>query len=202
MLGILLHTVSTQWLLTFTTMIIIPVVEIRRFKLTKVNHLRKEPKVERGQGSTQVPISGLQGFHLTLKCFIPACWLENMPGRWHQKRRNQVPEYPCLLQGDCMGSSGGPGGRGILTYPANPDWTLSASTSSQPPLPQESSCEGETCEFWKGTVSSCSCALLCKCYTNWSLKSGPNDAILLCLPASLTPILRCTVQMLVYYVHQ
>jgi hypothetical protein len=71
-----------------------------------------------------------------------------------------------------------------------------------PPLPQEYSCKSETCESWKETVNSCSCALLCKCYTNWSLKSGPNDAILLCLPAFLTPISRCTVQMLVYYVHQ
>ena len=84
---------------------------------------------------------------------------------------------------------------------ALPDWIPLASTPSLPLLPQECSCEGETREFWKRTVNPCSCALLCKCYTNWSLKSCPNDAIRLCLPVSLTPILRCTVQMLVYYVH-
>lgn len=121
-------------------------------------------------------------------------------------------------RGDLLGGPGGPEDRGTLTdlmnseAPSGMERMLSQTESlwQAPPLCLPLCLPPAGMFLWRwnmwilkgNSVNGCSRALLCKWYTNWSLKSGPNDAILLCLPASLTPILRCTVQMLVYYVHQ
>lgn len=159
--------------------------------------------VEAGHRLLCLDSKAVQGFFLTLQCSESIFRLRNMSGRWLRAWHKPDPRGLWWLQERLPGRHHGPmNSESPSRKDALPDWTSLASTSSLLPLPQECSYEGAACEFWKGTVNGCSCTLLCKWYTNWSLKSGPNDAILLCLPAFLTPILRCTVQMLVYYVHQ
>lgn len=53
MLSILLHLVSPQWVLSLKSMSI-PIIEIRWFWLTRVNHPSKGPRVQSGQGSKYI----------------------------------------------------------------------------------------------------------------------------------------------------
>lgn len=91
----------------------------------------------------KIPISGLLRDSKAFKFLINTCWLENTPGHWLPAKRegmgsNQVSDHLWLPRGDCMGSSVGPGGRGILTCPSNPEpseRTLSLTKSLLQALP-------------------------------------------------------------------
>lgn len=163
---------------------------------SQAEHLSKGPQVKSGQGGPWVPISVLQGpprLLLDLKILNKhlltgkhACTqTQSQKRRCWYKPGSGAPMTATLRETAWEGSSGARR-QGILTYPGI-CWTESLLQAAPPPLPQECYPEGETWGFWKGAVNSCPCALLCKCYTNWSIKSGPNDAILLCLPACLCP---------------
>ena len=147
--------------------------------------------VETQSGFLSLNRKGLQGFFLTLWCSWHVGWLtdtNSAPEKMCQHRRSpRAPRGPKKRFHGAAQWIRAQGTPNLLwesqasRKDALPDWIPLASTPSLPLLPQERSCEGETREFWKRTVNPCSCALLCKCYTNWSLKSGPNDAMLLCL---------------------